>query len=213
MSDCDIPKDNREELRRKLKSLVYAASETEYDELNNEIAGIANSQFLQYFTTNWETSKSCKSMWASYLRDQYLHLANTTNNRLESHHHKLKDLIGRTSSLSEMFDHVLTFSVTHALEYSQRSFSEEFTSRTTAFDNIPYVNEITSVCIEHAANLVCEQLEIAMKIDYQIKQEPHDDFTYELCYKNKTHFVNSSNSCSCTFSKTLGLPCRHLLAT
>ena len=29
ISDCDIPKDDREELRRKLKSLVYAASETE----------------------------------------------------------------------------------------------------------------------------------------------------------------------------------------
>ena len=75
VSHCDIPKDDRKELQRKLKSLVYAASETEYDELKNEIAVIANSEFLQYFTTNWET---CKSMWASYLRDQYLHLANTT---------------------------------------------------------------------------------------------------------------------------------------
>ena len=153
-------------------------------------------------------------MWASYLRVQYLHLANTTNNRLECHHHKLKDLIGHTSSHSEMFDHVLTFSVTHALEYSQKSFSEEFTSHTTAFDNILCANEITSLCTEHAANLVCEQLEIAMKIDYQITQEPRDNFMYEPCYKDKTHFVNiDSNSCSCMFSKTLGLPCRHLFAT
>ena len=98
--------------------------------------------------------------------------------------------------------------------YSQKSFSEEFTSHTTAFDNILCANEITSVCTEHAANLVCEQLEIAIKIDYQIKQEPHDNFMYEHCYKDKTHFVNiDSNSCSCTFSKPLGLPCRHLFAT
>ena len=84
-----------------------------YDELKNEIAVIANSEFLQYFTTNWET---CKSMWDNYLCDQYLHLANTTNNHLECHHHKLKDLISCTSSHSEMFDHVLTFSVIHALD-------------------------------------------------------------------------------------------------
>ena len=45
VSHCDILKDDKEELRGKLKSLVYAASETEYDELKNEIASIANSEF------------------------------------------------------------------------------------------------------------------------------------------------------------------------
>ena len=101
----------------------------------------------------------------------------------------MKDLIGRTSSLSEI-NHVLTFSVTHALNYLQRSFSEEFTPRTTDFDNILCAtNEIISVCTEHAANLVCEQFEITIKIDYWIKQEPHD-FMYDFATKILSHFVN-----------------------
>ena len=152
-------------------------------------------------------------MWVSYLRDQYLHLVNTTNNRLECHHHKLKDLTSRSSTLSEMFDHVLTFSFTHALEYSQRSFVEEFTTRTTAFDHVPYAGEIAAVCTEHAANLVCEQLELAGKVNYQFKQHPYKEYMFELAYKDHKHFVDiDSNSCSCSFSKTLGLPCRHVFA-
>jgi len=69
-----------------------------------------------------------------------------------------------------MFDHVLTFFLTHALEYSQRSFVEEFTARMTAFDHIPYTGEIAAVCTEHAANLVCEQLELAGKVDYHLRK-------------------------------------------
>lgn len=44
-----------------------------------------------------------------------------------------------TKFLEIILDHVL-FSVTHVLEYSQISFGEEFTSHTTAFDNIPCAN-------------------------------------------------------------------------
>lgn len=112
-----------------------------------------------------------------------------------------------------MFDHVLTFSFTHALEYSQRSFVEEFTTCTTAFDHVPYAGEIAAVCTEHAANLVCEQLELAGKVNYQFKQHPHKEYMFELTYKDHKHFVDiNSNSCSCSFSKTPGLPCRHVFA-
>ena len=60
----------------------------------------------------------------------------------------MKDLIGRSSSLSEIFEHKLTFSFTHPLESSQKSFVDEFTSCTTAFDNKPCANEITAACTE-----------------------------------------------------------------
>ena len=112
VSDCDIPKSDREELRSKLRSLVYASSEAVYERLKDDIASFVNDDFNDYFEKNWQ---NCKAMWVSYLRDDYLHLANATNNRLECHHHKLKDLTSRSSTLSEMFDHVLTFSLTHAL--------------------------------------------------------------------------------------------------
>ena len=54
VSDCDIPKCDREELRSKLQSLVYAASEAEYERLKSDIASLANDDFNEYFEKNWQ---------------------------------------------------------------------------------------------------------------------------------------------------------------
>jgi len=103
----------------------------------------------------------------------------------------------------------LTFSSTCALEYSQKSFVEEFTSRITEYDEIPEVAEITAVCTENAAKLVYEQLEVVRKIKYKVTEGQAN--RYELVYKDHKHFVDvDSSSCSCAFQKTFGLPCRHL---
>ena len=72
--------------------------------------------------------------------------------------------------LSEMFNHVLTFSSTHALEYSQKSFIKEFTSRTTEFGEIPEAVEFAPVCTEHAANLIYEQFVVANKVEYKLQK-------------------------------------------
>ena len=67
-------------------------------------------------------------MWASYKRDGYMYLANTANNRLESHNEKLKDLTQRSFTLCEMFQNVIHFARVNATEYSQAAFTEEFIS-------------------------------------------------------------------------------------
>jgi len=66
--------------------------------LKTEAFKLANDQFIEHFEKNWQ---NCQSMCVAYLRDEYPHLANTTNNRLECHHHKLKDLTTQSSMLSE----------------------------------------------------------------------------------------------------------------
>ena len=87
--------------------------------------------------------------------------------------------------LSKMFNHVLTFSATHSLEYSQKSFVEEFTSRTTKFDDISGAAEVTAICTEHAANLICEQLEVAKKVEYKLTKCIQDEI-FELTYKDNS---------------------------
>ena len=109
--------------------------------------------------------------------------------------------------LSEMFNHVLTFSSTHALEYSQKSFIEEFTSRTTEFDEIPEAVEVAAFCTEHAANLICEQLVVANKIEYKITKVGQAS-AFELMYKDHKYCVNVDMSCcSGSFQKTLATTC------
>ena len=98
--DLDISKDQREPLKKLLHQLTYSAGDEEYTTIKQKVFDISNKQFEEYFLKNWE---SCKCMWVSYMRDEYMHLANTTNNRLESHNQKLKDLTQHSSSLCEMF--------------------------------------------------------------------------------------------------------------
>ena len=105
VSDADVPKERRDDLRKVLHDIVYSQSLEEYDNLRAKVKELGNPAFDKYFEDNWD---QCSHMWVSYQRDQCEHFGNTTNNRLECSHSKLKDLMSRTSSLSEMFDGILT---------------------------------------------------------------------------------------------------------
>ena len=122
--ELDVPKEKRELAREHIRMVVHDATEEDYTKAKKELSGGTNSAFFQYFTKNWDT---CKEKWVSFLRDQYLHFANTTNNRLEYHNQKLKDVTSRSMSLSEMFQNVLLFCRTNTAEYSHRPSMEEFT--------------------------------------------------------------------------------------
>ena len=106
VSDAEVPKEQRDSLRKVLHDIVYSESMDDYEDYLAEIVCLGNPSFEKYFFDNWN---SCLEMWASFQRDSSVHFGNTTNNRLECSHSKLKDLIGHTSSLSEMFDGVLSF--------------------------------------------------------------------------------------------------------
>ena len=47
-------------------------------------------------------SEGCQEMWVKF-NDYNAHLGNATNNCLESHNQKLKDLMSRSSNLTEIF--------------------------------------------------------------------------------------------------------------
>ena len=109
-----------------------------------------------------------------------------------------------TSTLSETFYHVLTSSFTHALEYLQRSFVEEFTTHTTAFDHVPYAGELAAVCTEHAANLVCEQLELVLfeqqkhvNMEDQESSKSYMSSCWSQCQQNACDHSRSAQTCIC----------------
>jgi len=60
VSECNVAKPNREELRKKLKNMVYVANESDYNQLRKEAFNLANSHFIDYFGKNWH---NCQSMW------------------------------------------------------------------------------------------------------------------------------------------------------
>ena len=149
-------------------------------------------------------------MWVTFERDQHMHFANTTNNRLESHNQKLKDLTSRSSSLSDMFQNMLLYARTSAAEYSQKSFTEEFTAQSGGDSDTLTAQAVRSACTQYAAEMILEQLKLAESIPYEFSTSETQTV---VKYKDRSHFVSvTDHSCSCSFRKTLQMPCRHLLA-
>ena len=100
-------------------------------------------------------------MWVSYKRDSYMHLANTTNNRLESHNQKLKDLTQRSSTLCEMFQNVIQFAHVNATDYAQAAFTEEFTAVCKLNEDVDGAEVIRDKLTQCAADMLVEQLKLS----------------------------------------------------
>ena len=94
--DSDIDKDDQEIFPGLILSIVHAKDLDQYNKLKEELYSMTSKKFQQYFEINCD---DCRSMWATFHSDQHLQHGNTTNNRLESHNQKLKDLTAHSSLL------------------------------------------------------------------------------------------------------------------
>ena len=97
-------------------------------------------------------------MWVTYERDQYLHFANTTNNRLESHNQKPKDLTSKSSCLSELFEKVLLYSRSAALSTHINHSLKSLLPTEFDVSNSSEIQRIQAVCTQYASALILEQL-------------------------------------------------------
>ena len=195
--DYDIDKDDREVFRGLIRSIVHAKDLDQYNELKEELYSMSSKQFQQYFEINWD---HCRSMWATFERDQHLHYGNTTNNRLESHNQKLKDLTARSSSLSEMFQSLILYSSTVAAEYSYTAFKEEFTVSLKG-DDIPIeASKISKICTAYAADLVIKQVKLAKSVSYNIS---HSEVGVTVVtFKDKEYIVSEeTGNCTCSLGR------------
>ena len=210
MVECDVEKSERDETRKLLRQLVYSKDADVYEDTKQELYSHTNKQFTKYFQANWD---KCQEMWVTIKRDYHVHLGNTTNNRLESYNQKLKHLTQRSSNLTEMFQNLLKFSDISASEFNHCVFMEEFTTTVNLPDtDTPGVHNIRSVCTQYASNLMSQQLQLAQTVKYQISAEDVDQYVLTVNESN-IHRVNViDNICSCSFKRTLMMPCRHVFA-
>lgn len=84
LADLDVPKDTCDDARQLIRTIVHAKSEGEYERMKQQLLDVTNHAFKQYFLNNWDP---CREKWVTFLRDENLHFANTTNNHLERHNH------------------------------------------------------------------------------------------------------------------------------
>lgn len=202
VGDYDVEKSKRDMVKDTIRHLVYSKTDKDYRQLRPELFDNNNDMI------------DCQGMWVTYKRDKYLHLENTTNNRLESHNQKLKGVTTQSSSLSEMVENVLLYSQISAAEYSKKSFLEELTTLATEESSVPGAQEVISFCTQFAAGLMIEQLKLAISVDYKFCDNDDEDTYIGLSTNGDSYTVDISlSTCSCNFSKTLSIPCRHIFAT
>jgi len=138
-----------------------------------------------------------------------MHLANTTNHRLESHNQKLKDLTLHLSSLCEMFQNVFNFMQISASEYSQATFTEEFTTVSTLGEEFASAGQIRNSCTHYAAEMLIEQLQLSKTVSYTV--QARSEGTYIASSSQNSYNVGKENqSCTCSFHKMIGMPCCHI---
>ena len=66
--------------------MAYAATETEYSELYQELNQTKLNSVIEYFNPNWH---SIRKEWVSGLTNESVTFNNCTNNRIESINQKL----------------------------------------------------------------------------------------------------------------------------
>ena len=214
LTDCGVEKFKRDDARNAIRCLVHTKNQDDYEVKKKELFDATNDVFKAYFLSNWET---CIEMWAMFKRDDYLHYGNTTNNRLESHNQKLKDVTSRTSTLSEMFENVVLLAENSEAEYKHSSFTEEFTTaKSTIHHDIgEHFSEIGAICTQYASNIIAEQMKLALTVKYEVLQREE---MIEVKSPNESMYVvklscdADGTVCSCSFFKTMRLPCRHIFA-
>ena len=164
LNDAGIEKAQCEVARNAIRNVMYATDEEDYNIKKQQLFDATNAEFRKYFLENWE---SCVEMWAAFKRDQYMHFGNTTNNRLESHNQKLKDVTSCTSTLSEMFNYVVLFAQTCESEYKHSTFNEEFkVMKSSSHQSIEGCSEVEAICTQYASNKISEQLKLATSVKY-----------------------------------------------
>ena len=169
--DLEVAKENRDMARETIRMIVNADSEESYTALKNDLFDKTNTTFKEYFIKNWDV---CKEKWVTFLRDNHLHFANTTNNRLECHNHKLKDVVSRSMLLSEMFEKMLLFCKTNAEGYTHKVFTEEFSACSTANDSIANVLIINATRTAYSAERIVEQLKLSRSVTYAVSNGDND---------------------------------------
>ena len=71
MVDCDVEKCERDNVRGRLRQLVYSKSTEEHEDTKKEVCCQSNKQFQTYIESQWE---GCQEMWVTFKRDYNAHL-------------------------------------------------------------------------------------------------------------------------------------------
>uniref|UniRef100_A0A8W8MAF0 SWIM-type domain-containing protein n=1 Tax=Magallana gigas TaxID=29159 RepID=A0A8W8MAF0_MAGGI len=182
------PQEEKNDLKKSFQSLVFSKSKSAFERALCHLAATAPDSFMAYYNKNWGKPHQIKH-WAFYKTIQQINLGNTTNNRMESHNQKIKDILKRNMTLTEAVKSILLLHRGKVNEMTHREFNHTFKTAYRLGDDDVVKDDLVKNITPYAAGILIAELE-------------------------KARFSTSKNNkmCSCSLKKTMLLPCRHVFA-
>ena len=187
-----------------LTDLAYSKSPNEYDKHLQALGNISSS-VKEYIELNWIP---IKDQWVSCFKDNTFNLGERTNNRLETTFGKFKSVCSKYASLMQFFHEF--FSVLASLR-SERNhhYLMAFTRRPIDYGTLDSTLQLYSDFLTpYSFNFVRKQFTKASSVS-NMSQTAKDTFEVTSS-KGDNHFTTTAATCTCSFSKRMGLPCRHI---
>ena len=134
---------------------------------------------------------------------------NRTNNRLESLNGKLKAVITRYSGMVQFFNDLMQCINSLKLERDHRALQVVTKRRVTTFDKESALSKYMGFLTPFAFDYIKEQFQFSEKVKIL---DNVDDCSCKID-SSEGQIIASVTNCSCTFTKSMKLPCRHIFAT
>ena len=184
-----VDESTRNLLVKLVREMVFARTEEMFQNKFGSFAKVSTPALLNYFHKNWGKNKE---YWAGYLTNSVVNLGNTTNNRIESHNQKIKDVLNRNKTLAEAVRGLLLLHKTKTYASNHEDFNQTMKVSYRLGDDDKVADTITKTLTPYAARIAIEELKMGrMNCDKFFKV----------------------TGCNCTLSTTMGLPCRHKFAS
>ena len=177
-----------------LQKMAYAPLESEYDQIYSQFQNDVPREVVDYFNTNWH---EIRKEWVLGLKFGPSSFLNSTNNHLESINGKLKQVIGRHSSLEEFVEHFFTILTPLRTERDHRAALTFQKVKVYPFEVDSPEAEYLKLLTPYAFTFVHNQMKLIIKVK-EIKESSSE--------------IVSIIDCECMFYTSMSLSCRHIFA-
>lgn len=187
-----ISSNTKMELLELLQSLVYSKSEDRFEDNLQKIKNRFPNRIYEYLKENWV---SIKEEWCPFISNKRNNFLNTTNNRLEGINAKIKAVCQKHRSLEQFLDEL--YLVITSLEKEKKGRIANWLNKRTPSNGL---NDCQSKYYEFLTPYAFKKLEPQFAFKNNMTEQ-HDNFATTVA------------SCTCYFSSSMGLPCKHIFVT
>ena len=185
------------------KKMIYSTSDDEYQLLEDELLGdeLVPIRLKDNFRKNWAniTDECCARNMVNG------NFNNRTNNRLEALNEKIKEAIGTELILMEFGEQFFDFLRIHCME------RDNIAARMQLFE----LTDVPEALRDYYATLTPYAFEFVLRQHKYTKNvklgETFDGEVYSTISAYGEKFVSMTH-CTCTDSRSMMLPCRHIFA-